>query len=320
MRIGPQRRVGHRILVMDMAIERAEAAGRRARRLGQCDAVALGARPDANQHAIGARGDICRDHRPIGGEPAIGDDHRLGIEPLAPRPNADASALLDDQRLGARAAKNLAAASSQRLLETLHQQIGAAPIPVEPATIEPARRRHHVLALRQRAAQLEARSRLHQPIMRAPGIPRDGMGKLGLRRSAGAVENGGRQNLGRVHQRDAHHAENAGRPARAAGIAVLAPRLEHRRLEAQLAGAAGRHQPGKAAADGYDVELHRGTISRRKQMARGIRRVVTGHNAQGQAVVKIDEMVEPEIDPERRCALRQAVDDGDEPGRQRRSL
>jgi len=32
-------------------------------------------------------------------------------------------------------------------------------------------------------------------------------------------------------------------------------------------------------------------------MARGIRRVVTGHNAQGQAVVKIDEMVEPESIP-----------------------
>ena len=32
-------------------------------------------------------------------------------------------------------------------------------------------------------------------------------------------------------------------------------------------------------------------------MARGIRRVVTGHNAQGQAVVKIDEMVEPQSVP-----------------------
>ena len=187
--------------MMDVAIEFAEAADRGARRLGHENAVAARAGADAGKDAVGPLRDPAAHERGIGGKPAIGDDDRAGAD-LAPfalrrRLDADAGAVLDEQRIDLGAAQNLAAAPHEIALEALHQQVGAAPLPIE-ARAETAARRHDMGAAVHGAEcregrRVEARAFADEPVMRALRVPRDGGRELGLRRSVRALDDRGEE-------------------------------------------------------------------------------------------------------------------------------
>src|SRR6185437_14537695 len=82
-----------------------------------------------------------------------------------------------------------------------------------------------------------------------------GEARLGV--AAAAREDGVVERVGWGENRPAHDVDDAGRPTRAAWVAVFARPFENGHCRAELAGAARRDEAGQAAADADEVVTHR---------------------------------------------------------------
>ncbi len=217
--------------------------------------------PDPAQHAIRARGNVLRNHFPIGREAAVGDHHGLGGDALAGAVtdgiDADASAVLDGQRFDPDATHHGAATFREILLQPLHEQVGATILPIQPCDRPPRRRQHFLsrLIVLQRALY-ERRALLRQPIDSTLAVSCERAGHRRMRVCAVALHDGAESPIRLRHDRQSHDIADAGRKPRAARITLFAARFENCRRQSRLHGAARGDQPGKTAADGDDVKLH----------------------------------------------------------------
>src|SRR6185437_16317815 len=104
-----------------------------------------------------------------------------------------------------------------------HQHIAAAAFPIEPG-LQPPRRRQHLLPglILLQAALNEACAERAEPLDGALGVVGDGAGEARLGVAAAAREDGVVERVGWGENRPAHDVDDAGRPTRAAWVAVFA--------------------------------------------------------------------------------------------------